>query len=266
MSKWASGSKKAICFLSWTTLRAESRKDSAEVAYDRAKALHKAGASTTMDLKEAKSAYDIALRDYQDTFIRAPKDGYVSEISRQVGETVGRDKSEPIGTLVSSQDKLYLETGVIEGQLDRVKTDQPVLVTIDALGFVDVRGRVAGVSREVTTTGRTGTVLVGLPAQVQTKLRPGLSARCKILTFDGEALLIPRQAYEMEPSRVFVVKDNKVIETKVEIGYRAPEFYEVVKGLNPGDQIVRDLIINPVENGATVSVTGEPERLNKAQQ
>ncbi|MBK8869810.1 MAG: efflux RND transporter periplasmic adaptor subunit [Elusimicrobia bacterium] len=247
-------------------LRAESRKDTAEVNYDRAKALHKAGASTSMDLKESKSVYDIALRDYQDTFIRAPKDGYVSEISRQVGETVGRDKSEPIGTLVSSQDKLYLETGVIEGQLDRVKTDQPVLVTIDSLGFVDVRGRVAGVSREVTTTGRTGTVLVGLPSQVQAKLRPGLSARCKILTFDGEALLIPRQAYDMTPSRVFVVKENKVFETKVEIGYRAPEHYEVVSGLNPGDHIVRDLIINPVENGATVTVTGEPERFNKAQQ
>jgi multidrug efflux pump subunit AcrA (membrane-fusion protein) len=91
-----------------------------------------------------------------------------------------------------------METGVIEGQLERVKQGQAVLVDIDSLGLVAVRGTVAGVSREVTTTGRTGTVLVGLPPAVQAKLRPGLSARCRILTFDGEALLIPRQAYDKE--------------------------------------------------------------------
>lgn len=241
-------------------LRVESRKDAAEVSYDRAKQMFKAGASTSMDLKESKSVYDIARRDYEDTFVRAPKDGYVSEIGRQVGETVGRDSSAPIGVLVSSQDKLFMETGVIEGQLDRVAQNQPVQVDIDSLGLLGVRGTVAGVSREVTTTGRTGTVLVGLPATVQAKLRPGLSARCKILTFDGDALLIPRQAYDKEKEGVFVVREGKAHFTRVTLGYVAPDYYEVKEGLKAGDEIVRDLIINPVEDGAPVTVTGSPER------
>lgn len=241
-------------------LRVESRKDAAEVAYDRAQQMFKAGASTSMDLKESKSAYDIAKRDYDDTFVRAPKDGYISEIGRQVGETVGRDSNAPIGVLVSSQDKLFLETGVIEGQLDRVVQGQPVQVDIDSLGLMGVRGTVAGVSREVTTTGRTGTVLVGLPAAVQAKLRPGLSARCKILTFDGDALMIPRQAYDKEKEGVFVVREGKAHFTRVILGYVAPDYYEVKEGLKAGDEIVRDLIINPLEDGAPVAVTGSPER------
>lgn len=241
-------------------LRVESRKDQAEAAYERAKQMFKAGASAPMDLKESKSTYDIARRDYEDTFIRAPKDGYVSEIGRQVGETVGRDSSAPIGVLVSSQDKLFLETGVIEGQLERVKQGQSVLVDIDSLGLMAVRGSVAGVSREVTTTGRTGTVLVGLPAKVQAQLRPGLSARCRILTFDGEALLIPRQAYDKDKESVYVVRDGKALKTRVVLGYLAPDYYEVKEGLNVGDEIVRDLIINPVEDGASVTVDGAPER------
>lgn len=246
-------------------LRVESRKNQAEVSYERAKQMYHAGASTPMDLKEAKSIYDIALRDYEDTFVRAPKDGYVSEIGRQVGETIGRDNNAPIGVLVSSQDKLFMETGVIEGQLERVKQGQTVLVDIDSLGLKSVKGTVAGASREVTTTGRTGTVLVGLPAQVQAQLRPGLSARCRILTFDGEALLIPRQAYDKEKEGVYIVHDGKAVLTRVTLGYLAPDYYEVKDGLKVGDEIVRDLIINPVENGTAVSVTGTPEKYTAPQ-
>jgi len=241
-------------------LRALARKDQAEVAYDRVREMHRAGASTAMDLKETKSAFDIALRDFEDTFVRAPKDGYVSEIGRQVGESVGRDKSEPLGVLVSSQDKLFMETGVIEGHLERVKQGQAVMVDIDSLGLVGVRGAVAGVSREVTTTGRTGTVLVGLPGDVQSKLRPGLSARCRILTFDGVALLIPRQAYDKDHRSVYVVREGKALLTPVVLGYVAPDYYEVVEGLGLGDEIVADLIINPVEDKTPVAVTGSPER------
>jgi hypothetical protein len=74
-------------------LRAESRKEQPKWPTNGRKQMYKAGASTAMDLKETKSAFDIAQRDYEDTFIRAPKDGYVSEIGRQVGETVGRDNN-----------------------------------------------------------------------------------------------------------------------------------------------------------------------------
>lgn len=241
-------------------VRTAARKDQAEVAYERAREMHKAGASTAMDLREAKSAYDIAVRDLQDTYIRAPKDGYVSEISRQVGETLGRDSQGAVGVLVSSQDKLFLETGVIEGQLERVKEGQTVVVDIDALGMIGVRATVAGVSREVTTTGRTGTVIVGLPSQVQAKLRPGLSARCRLLTFDGPALLIPRQAYDAEKGGVFVIQDGKATFRRTTLGYVAPDYYEIKEGLAAGDQIVRDLIINPLEDGAAVTVAGDPER------
>jgi RND family efflux transporter MFP subunit len=240
--------------------RSGARKDQAEVAYERAKQMQKAGAATAMDLKEARSAYDIARRDYEDTFIRAPKDGYVSQIDRKVGEMVGRDISGPIAVLVSSQDKLYLETGVIESQVARVKADQKVEVLIESLGPPALEGRVTGVSREVTTTGRTGTVMVGLPAAVQAKLRPGLSATCRILTFNGQALVIPRQSFDKEKGGVYVIADGKAVFRPVTLGYVAPDYYEAAQGLAEGERIVRDLIINPVEDGAAVTVEGEPER------
>ena len=237
--------------------RSAARKSQAEVALDRAKKLQEAGGSTFQDVKEAQAAYDIALQDWQDTFIRAPKNGSVAEIKKQVGETVGRN--EALGVLVSREDKLMLETGVIEGQLDRVATGQTAVLEIEAVSGQPLTGKVLGVSRDVSTTGRTGTVQISLPGDIQAKLRPGLSGRCRIQTFDGLALLIPRQAYDAEKKGVYKIQDNKAVFTAVDLGYITPDWYEVKTNLAEGARIVRDLIINPVENNAPVSVTGEPE-------
>ena len=46
-----------------------------------------------------------------------------------------------------------------------------------ALGSQSIQGHVQGISREVSTTGRTGTIVIALPGSVQHRLRPGLSAR-----------------------------------------------------------------------------------------
>lgn len=238
-------------------VRVAARKSQGEVAYDRAKKLEEAGGSTHQEVLEAKAAYDIAFRDWQDTYIRAPKSGTISDIKKQVGETVGRN--DALGILVSQEDKLMLETGVIEGQLDRVAAGQKTIVEIDALGGGPLTGEVLGVSREVSTTGRTGAVQISLPATIQAKLRPGLSARCRIETFSGTAFVIPRQAYDSEKGGVYKVSGPKAVFQKVELGYVTPDWYEVKEGLAEGDRLVRDLILNPVEDGAPVQVTGEPE-------
>lgn len=237
--------------------RAGARKSQAEVALDRAQKLQAAGGSTAQDVKEARAAYDIALRDWQDTYVRAPKSGVVSEIKKQVGETVGR--GEALGVVVSREDKLMLETGVIEGQLGRVTAGQKARIEIEALGNSTLEGEVIGVSREVTTTGRTGTVHISLPAKVQDSLRPGLSARCRIVVFDQAALMVPRQAYDGEKNGVYEIVGSSAVFRAAPLGHIAPDWYEVKEGVAPGALIVRDLILNPMTDGAAVSVAGEPE-------
>jgi membrane fusion protein, multidrug efflux system len=239
-------------------VRAGARKAQADIALDRAKKLEEAGGATHQEVREARAAYDIALRDWEDTFIRAPKRGVVSAINKQVGETVGRN--DVLGVVVSKEDKLLLETGVIEGQLDRVAAGQQAVVEIEALGGSPLKGEVIGVSREVSTTGRTGTVQISLPAQIQAKLRPGLSARCRIVTFNGPALVVPRQAYDSEKGGVYKVVQGKAVFTSAELGHLTPDWYELKTGVAPGEQVVRDLIINPVEDGAAVTPAGEPEK------
>jgi len=248
--------KKGTLLFELNHARVQARKAQAEVAYDRARKLEEAGGSTHQDVKEAQAALDIALQDWEDTFVRAPKGGIVSEIKKQVGETVGR--GEALGVIVSKEDKLMLETGVIEGHLDRVAAGQVAVAEVEALGGQPIQGEVIGVSREVSTTGRTGTVQISLPGKVQEKLRPGLSARCRIEAFNGQALVIPRQAYDPEKGGVYKVVGDKAVFQKMELGYVTADWYEAADNLADGDRIVRDLIINPVEDGAAVKASAEP--------
>lgn len=237
--------------------RSEARKNQAEAAYRKAQQLAEAGGATEQDAVEARSAYEIALRDYQDTFVRAPKAGQVSEINKQTGEVTSRN--DPIAVIVGDRDKLMLETGVIESQIDRVSVGQQALVQIEAFGPDMFKGTVQGVSSEVTTTGRTGTVQIALPPQLQKKLRPGMSARCKIRTYSAFVHVIPRQAYDADKNGVYIVEANRAVFRPVELGHATPEFYAVTKGFIGGEHIVKDLIINPVEDNGKVAPSGEPD-------
>jgi len=240
--------------------RAKARREQAESALERADALFQAGASTARDRKEAQASFDIARRDYEDTFIRAPKSGDVTQVNKQVGEIIGR--GEVLGTLVSNQDKLFVETGVIEGKVDRVRAGQKAKVWLGSGPGDFMEGHVMGVSREVTTTGRTGTVLISLPDNRQKKLRPGLSVRCQILTFDKDTMIIPFKAWNSEKNSV-MLRDEASGETRwvpVELGESFADHHEVLSGLKAGDLVVNDLVADPVAEGTVLERSVQPKR------
>ena len=243
--------------------RAAARKSQAESALIRAKELLDAGGATTYDVSDAQAAFDLANKDYQDTFIYAPVSGHISQVNKQVGETVGR--TDIMAVLVASKGRLVLETGIVESQLGSVMEGQKALIEVEAFPGTKIEGEVVGVSREVTTTGRTGLVLVGIPVDVQKNLRPGLSARCEIVTYNVPSLVIPRQAYDAEKKSVVIVgKDGKTATVPVEIGHVTRDYYEVVKGLSEGDTIVSDLVTHQVEQGTMVASAGDFERFEPA--
>jgi len=236
--------------------RTAARKSQAESALIRSQELLDAGGATIHDLNDAKAAYDLAYKDYEDTFIYAPTNGFISQINKEVGETVGR--TDVMAVLVASEGRLVLETGVVESQLGSVTEGQKAIIEVEAYPGKKIEGKVVGVAREVTTTGRTGLVLVGIPVSIQKKLRPGLSARCEIITYNIPALVIPREAYDADKKTVVVVgQDGKAVATPVVIGHVTRNYYEVVEGLKEGDNIVADLVTHPVETGTLLASAGE---------
>jgi multidrug efflux pump subunit AcrA (membrane-fusion protein) len=239
--------------------RALSRKEQASIALVRAKELYDVGGATLHEVKEALAIYQIAKKDYEDTFIYAPKKGTVSAIYKHPGETVSRN--EVIASFVSTDQKLYVETSVIEGYIEQVQKDQKVIVTLEALGTKEVEATVMGVSREVTVTGRAGTVHITLPSSIVPFLRPGLSCQCKIFIFDKPVVMIPHTAYENATQSVYLIdstesggKGGRVKAQNVRLGHVGLEHYEVLDGLAVDQKIVKDLTISPVKDGEHVHV------------
>jgi len=70
----------------------------------------------------------------------------------------------------------------------------------------------------------------------------------------GESLAIPRQAImgSAKEPQVYVVENGKAVLKSVMIGVATNEFYEITKGLKPGDQVVTSGQIN-LQNGTLVS-------------
>ena len=136
---------------------------------------------------------------------------------------------------------------MVEAEIDQVARGQKAMVQVDAISQDWMEGQVMGVSKEVSSTGRTGTVLIKLLRGGDYQLRPGLSARCKIVTFDEESLKIPLNAYDKEEGGVVVVlSDGHPAFRSVTLGRTTREFYQVLNGLESGEKIIKDLLATPV--------------------
>jgi RND family efflux transporter MFP subunit len=248
----------------------------AEQNYGRMKELREKGfvAQSELDaadtrVKRARAALtgaEAALRSAQVaveyTLIRAPFDAVVLTKNADVGDIV-----TPLGAaanakaaVVSIADmaSLQVEVDVSESNLAKVKTGQPCEIQLDALPDSRFRGAVHMI---VPTADRS-------KASVMVKVRfmdrdprvlPEMSARVAFLeremTRDEEA---PRTA--VNPAAlltrngktiVYVVQDDRAVETAVTTGDKIGDSIEVRDGLEPGEKVV----VNPpkkLKNGSAV--------------
>src|SRR5581483_6866116 len=185
---------------------------------------------------QARAALEAAQVTLDEAEVRAPVGGVVSEKNASEGALVG--PSTPIVTLVPPG--LELDVPVEESNLAQVQPNQPVNVTVAAYPGQTFSGTVETVSPTVDPKSRTVQVKVALN-DPQNLLRPGMFAQLGIITqTKQDAVLVPRSAVVgrgTEPA-VFVVKDGKAIRTPVKLGISNADSYEVVEGVQPGDQIV----------------------------
>jgi RND family efflux transporter MFP subunit len=237
--------------------RTHARLVQAQINLKRKQALFDVGGASQVELDEAQEVLNIAQKDYEDTFITAPKDGYLGEVLLQEGELVNRQT--PVLYFVSSEDSFIVETSVIERRVREIKVDQKAQVTIDSLPGVVIVGRVMSVSPEVTTTSRMAPVKIELPIKYRYKLRPGLSAVCSIVLYDRQTPVIPKTCLIAEKEKVYVVDEKKQVHARnIRLGYEARDYVEVLQGLNEGEIVVNRPDYAGAQENSTVRF-GQPE-------
>ena len=192
----------------------------------------------------AQAKIDGETRRYEDSTLKAPWNGYISQIPVEEGEEI-----EPFKVILT-----VVNTGIvqIEGSVDEIdvlslQRDAVASVTLDALPDRVLEGVVSNVSS--TASNQQGVVTfdvkidVNIPDDIT--LQEGLSAVAKVGISEERGLLIPTQAVQYGDAGAYVRivdEDGGIVERPVTLGSSDGFFAIVESGLSEGDRIVMQVL------------------------
>ena len=170
------------------------------------------------------------------TRIRAPFAGVVTEKKADAGTLAS--PGMPIFTIEDTR-SYRLEVTVDESDIHLVRVGQVAPVTIDALGNVQLSGKIVQIVPAADPASRSFLVKVELPADA--RLRSGLFGRARFPRGERSALLIPRTSLveRGQLQGVYVLDANQIAGLRyVTLGKSTGEQFEVLSGLQDGDKLV----------------------------
>ncbi|MCG3205425.1 MAG: Multidrug resistance protein MdtA [Elusimicrobia bacterium] len=220
--------------------------------------LYRSGAIAKPRLTQAQLAAELARKEYDRSFIRAPRDGALGELNVEVGDTVTPQNT--VATLVSIEN-VFVEMGVIERDLGKLHLGQSVHVEVETYPGAVFKGKIASIAPQVEGASRTRTVRAEIP-NGERLLLPGMFARAYIFIQEKpNTLVVPAAAIRSSNGKhtVYGVRENnKIQEVPVEIGYESSDYTEILSGVGEGDKVVASLPDN-LRDGLSVEVIEEKE-------
>jgi len=171
--------------------------------------------------------------------MRAPTDGIVYGLPREVGEAVSAGQ---VIASIADRERRTVRARVDQPDLPRVQAGQRMVVTFDGLPSRRWEGRVRLVSPGLREAGgRWVGEAFGEIADPTAALSPNALVSVQIVAAEKPgALLIPRGAlYRSDEERfVWVLRSGRARSQKVSIGLLAPNEVEVMAGLSVGDRVI----------------------------
>jgi HlyD family secretion protein len=194
-----------------------------------------------MQLKQAQLQADQAARRLSQAQLIAPKDGIISVLSVDAGETVA---TLPVMTLVDMS-RLHIDITVDEVDVARIKPGQEVIITLDALPAVTLKGKVDRIAPTSTTISGVVSYSVRVVLdKTDAPLKAGMTANTSVvLEQKSDVLLAPNWAVRRDKQSgksylTFQVDANTSKEVEVQTGLRNDANTEILSGANEGQVIM----------------------------
>jgi len=182
----------------------------------------------------------------------APQDGTITFIDGEVGDLAQGGMFNPSVLLkLSDLSKMEVYVNVNENDIADISIDDPVSIEVDAYDGKKFMGKVKEVAyASSVSSGGSQQQVTNFQVKIQMLevvegMRPGMSATVDIITAESlNALSIPIQSLTSSRSMkkgtnvVFVYNNNIVNERVVETGIVGDRDYEILSGLEEGEQIV----------------------------
>lgn len=214
----------------------QARKD-----FARTEELYKIGNVSETSFENAKMQLDNAERSYrlqaENTRLVAPCDGVVIARNYDAGDMA----TGPILS-ISNISIVKLMLDINESYFRNVEVGMPISnITVDAYPGETFEGKVSIVYPTLNASTRSFQVEV-LVNNAKHRLRPGMFARVTLNFGTVNHVLVPDQAVVKQTGSgerfVYVVNGGKAYHKTVELGRRINDTYEVLSGINAGDQVV----------------------------
>ena len=230
--------------------------DSTELA--RLTELYNIGAVSQADYDMAKLALNITKKTYlnlaENTYLRSPINGVVTARNYDKGDMYSMtqpifvvEQIQPVKMLVNVSESLF--TQVHEG----MEFD----ITVDAYPNEVFKGTVNLLYPTVNSATHTFPVEI-LCQNADQRLRPGMFARVTATFGTNHSVVVPDVAVVKQQGSgehfIYVLNpDNTVTYTKVELGRRLGNRYEILSGVKEGDRVVTEGQVR-LKNGVNVTV------------
>lgn len=214
----------------------------AKTNFARMDELYKVGGISKAQWEQAKSTLEQAKLSYgnasENTLLRSPISGFVTAKNYDNGDVT----SPTLPILVIQQvSPLKGVVNVSEQYYTRLKPGLEASLSVEALGTQSFSGRITKVYPTVDATTHT----VGVEIEVANKdqrLRPGMYARLGLDFGTRQALTISDKAIVRQAGSgiryVYVLKGGKAVYSEVELGELQDGRYEVLSGIEPGEQLI----------------------------
>lgn len=210
--------------------------------YSRIKKLYEQGGVSKSDFDAMELKYNVTRSQYQNllenTILRSPVSGVITARNYDQGDMYG---GSPI-YVVEQITPVKLYVGISEMDYTRVKKNDTVTLTADALPGKTFTGRIARIYPTIDAATHTFTAEVNV-ANGERLLRPGMYVRVTVNFVSNHSIVVPDDCVVKQQGSgvrsVFVLQaDNTVKEVVVTLGRHFGTEYEILSGVAEGDKVV----------------------------
>lgn len=240
-----------------TMLRqARTQLNNLEKNFERFEELFKVGAISKAEYDAQKTQLDVSrnnIKNLEDnTQLHSPISGVVTMRNYDSGDIYAGNPILQIQQITP----VKLLINISESQYQNIKLGMKAKILIDIFKGEEFNGKVTLIHPTLDPRTHTFTVEVTLP-NGNTKVRPGMYGKVVFNFGAVKNVVVPEQAIVKVTGSsdryVYVLNNDHVKYTKVILGRRLENGYEVLSGLNDGDQVAITTLTK-LKNGSKVKI------------
>ncbi|MBO7113717.1 MAG: efflux RND transporter periplasmic adaptor subunit [Bacteroidaceae bacterium] len=212
-----------------------------ETEFNRIDQLYKVGGVSKSEWDNVNLQLEVARKSFQtlkeNTRLQSPIDGVVTARNYDNGDLYGGQAI----LVVQKITPVKITINVSEQYYSKVEKGDEVSIELDAYPGETFTGKVSLIYPTVDAMTHTFPVEINV-ANSDQKLRPGMFARATLNLGTLNHVVVPDLAIEKRSGSgdrfVYVYNNGKVSYTKVELGQRLGDRYELISGVPSGAQVV----------------------------